>query len=99
MYIFLPLAVFFLFSFASSVQLKDRPVYKHLRNIGMLIYFSHLLIAGFVAVGIKVLYKLWEIKLDTYWAVFTLPCTIAFAVLIDWLSGKEKFKWIKWCLS
>jgi serine/alanine racemase len=99
MYIFLLPATFFLFSFAASFELKDRPVYKHLRKIGMLIYFTHILVEQFVSLAITLFDKYWGIALGHYRYVLSLPATFLIALIIDWLSCKDRFKWVNWIIS
>lgn len=93
MYIFLLPATFFLFSFSVSIELKDRFIYKCLRNMGPIIYFSHLLIYKLTLLAISVIsnYGIW---LARYQFVLTLLFTLLTAILIDWLSRKDKFKWL-----
>lgn len=95
MYVFLLPAVFFLFSFASTVKLKDRTVYKRLRNIGMLIYFSHVLVIQFVSTSVIVINKYWHIDAAHYQFIISLFFTVLIAVCVDWLSCKDRFKWLK----
>ncbi len=99
MYVFLLPATFFLFSFATSLKLKDRPIYIHLRKIGMLIYFIHLLVKELVLLGIKIIDKYFEIELISYTFILSLIFTLMIAIFVDWLSYKDKFKWINWLIS
>ena len=99
MYIFLLPATFFLFSFAASIELKDRPVYKHLRNIGMVVYFSHLLVNRITFLAVRVVDKYLNIELVRYQFILSLSFTLLIALFIDWLSQKERFKWVNWFLS
>ena len=99
MYIFLLPATFFLFSFAVSVKLKDRPVYKRLRNIGMMVYFSHLLINEGIALALVLVEKYCGITAIQHQFVLSFLFTLLFAILIEWLSHKNVFKWINWILS
>ena len=99
MYIFLLPAAFFLFMFAVSVELKNRPIYTHLRSIGMIIYFTHLLINWFVLQIIGVVGT--HFGITSIFAPFGLSlfCTLLFAIFIYWLSRKSRFKWINWLIS
>jgi serine/alanine racemase len=99
MYISLVPAVYFLFSLAYSVPLKDRPIYRSLRTICMLIYFLHLLVAGFVSLALSVVEKYMHIAVLDYYFILVLTATLFLATCIQWLSRKEKFKWINWLLS
>lgn len=99
MYVFLLPATFFFFCFAICVELKDRPIYKHLRNISVIIYFSHLFVDMFVTMAIGFLGKSFSVVLDTYQFVITLVLTSLIAIFVDWLSCKERFKWVNWLIS
>ena len=99
MYVFLLPATFFLFSFAVSVELKDRPIYKHLRNIGMIVYFSHLLVNMVTALALSIVEKYCCIAITQYQFVFSLLFTLLFAIFTEWLSHKNRFKWVNWLIS
>ena len=99
MYVFLLPATFFLFSFAASIELKDSSIYKHLRNIGMIIYFSHLLVNKFTSLAVSVVDKYCSIGLVRYQFVLSLSFTLLIAIFIDWLSYKDRFKWVNWILA
>ena len=98
MYIFLLPAAFFLFSFAVSVSLKDRPVYKHLRNIGTLVYFLHFLIYKITGTALSAAENYCCIAITQYRFVFTLLFTLLFAIFIEWLAQKDRFKWLNWII-
>jgi hypothetical protein len=99
MYIFLVPATFFLFAFASSLSINDRPVYIKLRTVGTLIYFMHFLINQLTAFGISMFYGAFKIDLLPIQFFISLPVTLLVAFSIEWLSHKEKFKWINWFIS
>lgn len=99
MYLFLLPTTYFLFSFACTIQLKNCAIYKHLRNIGMLIYFLHMFIYKFVSLAMSVFEKCCGVNTKQHLYIVTLFLTLFIAVFIDWLSCKNKFKWIKWFLS
>ena len=99
MYVFLLPATFFLFSFAISIELKDRPIYKHLRNIGMIVYFSHLLVNKVTALALSVVEKYCCIAITQYQFVLSLLFTLLFAIFTEWLSHKKRFKWVNWLIS
>jgi len=99
MYIFLVPATFFLFAFACSVRLRDSAIYKHLRNIGSLVYFSHLFIDRSVSLGIGAFRKLFSIDAAPFRFLISLMATLLFATVIELLSQKEKFKWLGLLLS
>lgn len=99
MYVFLPPATFFLFSLATSVTLKDHSVYKHLRKIGTIVYFSHLLVHDFASLAVSMINKHFGIELIKYQFLLSLIFTLLIAIFIDWLSYKDKFKWVNWLIS
>lgn len=99
MYVFLLPATFFLFSFATSMELKDHSIYKHLRRIGTLFYFTHLLFIALTAWAIKTIDKYCGVGLAQYQFILALLLTLSVAILVDWLSHKEKFRWINWIIS
>lgn len=99
MYVFLLPATFFLFSFAISIELKDRPIYKHLRNIGMIVYFSHLLVNKVTSLALSVVEKYCCIAITQYQFVLSLLFTLLFAIFTEWLSHKNRFKWVNWLIS
>lgn len=98
MYIALLPAVFFLFSFARTISLKEHTIYKHLRNIGMLVYLSHRLIDHFVARGIYWFHQLWNLSLQKYQFAFTLVTTLIIATFVEQLACR-KCKWLRWLFS
>ena len=99
MYISLLPVTFFLFAFASSLSLKDRPIYKKLRTVGVLVYFLHLFVDTGVWAMKQFLYKFLRIDIQPFQFFISLAMTILLAFGIEWLSRKEKFKWIRWILS
>ena len=99
MYLFLLPVTYFLFAFAHGLRLKDRPIYTHLRSIGVLLYFSHLLVGDLVNIGAAILYTYLGINIHPYHFVTTLLCTLLFSCGVHWLSRKAKFNWINWLLA
>lgn len=99
MYIFLLPVSFFLFAFACAVPLKDRGIYKHLRNIGMLVYFTHLFVNFFTLLVIQNVETLFGLDITRFNFIMTFLGTLLLAVCIEWLSCKNRFKWLKWCIS
>lgn len=95
MYIMLIPAVYFLFYLACNANLRDRPVYKKLRGMSTLIYFLHFIMRTVANIVIKILYTWAGINLVSYSFLITLAVTIFVAWLIEKLSEKEKFKWLK----
>lgn len=99
MYIFLLPTIFFMFAFASSVSLKNRPIYLKLRTAGVLIYFSHLIIDSFITFSIDFIYGILSINLAQFQFLISLTVTLLFAFGIERLSRKEKFTWINLLIS
>lgn len=99
MYVFLLPTTFFLFLFAVTAELKDRPIYKHLRSIGMIVYFSHLLVNKVTSLALSVVEKYCCIAIAQYQFVLSLLFTLLFAIFTDWLSHKNGFKWVNWFIS
>ena len=99
MYLSLLPAAFFLFAFALSLSLRDRPIYSTLRTMGVLVYFLHM----FINVGIgfvkKVLHKVLNFDIQPFQFFITLSVTLLIAFGIDRLSRKERFQWLRWFLS
>jgi serine/alanine racemase len=99
MYLFAPPATICLFAFASGIQLKDRAIYRHLRKIGLLVYFTHLFVDKWVSLAISLAGKYFALELISFRFVLTLSGTLVLAAIIDWLSEKEKFSWLSWLIS
>lgn len=93
-------AAYFLFSFAYSVQLRGgADLYRHLRNVGMFVYFLHLLVHKFASLAVSVLDGILGTSLQSFQFVCTLFVTLAVAVFLEWLACKKRFKWIHWTLG
>lgn len=99
MYIFLLPSVYFLFAFAYGVQLKDRAIYRHLRNIGVWIYFIHFAVARIVYLAREWLAQYFDTGILNPVFVFAFPATLLIAIALEWLSGKKKFKWVGWLIE
>jgi len=93
MYIFLLPAVYFLFAFAASWQLKDRPLYKRLRRIGLLLYLSHLMVTWAVDYLSNVVMG------RSAPFLLALAAALAVAAGAEKLSEKKRFHWINWLLG
>lgn len=99
MYIFLVPAVYFLFCFAYTIELKDHAAYKHLRNVGILFYFLHLFVNEFISLLISDLGKIGFTGMDRYQFIFSFAITLLLSVCLERLSCKQKFKWLSWLLT
>lgn len=99
MYIFALPAAFFLFSFAKTVQLQNRPIYRRLRTVGFLVYMTHLLYSEVIrlvlgALGIALNGNLMFCRLPV-----ALLMTLVLSFGIEWLSHKKKFRWLRYFIS
>lgn len=65
----------------------------------MVIYFTHLLINRLVSLAIGTVDARWGVGLVQYQFVFSLFFTLLFAICVERLSRRDKFKWINWLLS
>lgn len=99
MFISLVPAAYFLFCLAYSAPLKDHSAYRCLRNTGMLFYFIHLFILRVFYLFIRGLNNPFNFGILNPLFVFSFPTTLFAAFFLNWLSGKEKFKWINWLLT
>ncbi len=99
MYIFLLPTVIFLFAFVSSLTLEDRPIYKTLRTVGVLVYFLHILIKELIVFGTDLIYGAFSIDLQPMRFFITMPVTLLVAFCIERLSHKDRYKWITWFLA
>lgn len=90
MYIFMVPAVLFFFRISLLLPLKDRPVYKELRESSMLIYYIHL----FVFVCTKKFFAtVWGDTPDTVLRfIIVMGITYALTLAIKKLSRTEKFR-------
>ena len=94
-YVSLVPAVFFLFYFATHIKLKNRAIYKTLREIGVLIFFTHLFVYKILNLFSDWINYSFNINLASYLFILTLVLTTALAIFILRLSQKEKFSWLK----
>lgn len=94
-YVSLVPAVFFLFYFATHIKLKNSAIYKTLREIGVLIFFTHLFVYKILNLFSDWMNNSFNINLTSYLFILTLVLTTALSVFIQRLSQKEKFSWLK----
>ncbi len=99
MVIFLLPVVFFLFYIATHIELQNRPIYKSLRVIGMIVFFTHQFVNFFVKILIEKTYSIAGIDISGFEFVLTVIFAIILGIIIDRLSGKEKFQWLKYLTS
>lgn len=57
-------------------------------------YFSHMLVYRLVALTISVIDKYAGVEILPYQFAVSLFVTLLIAVCIEWLSNKDKFKWL-----
>ncbi len=99
MYICLIPSTFFLFYIASHMKLKKRKIYGKLRVMGMMIYYLHLLVYKIILISFYIIKKYYNYNLFSLSFVSTLIAVILLAYLIEKLSHKNKFKWLKFLYS
>ena len=99
MFVFLIPAVYFLFCFAYTVPLKNRSIYKQLRSIGMFFYFIHLAVLRVAYLFLNAIGNPINLGSINPLFVISFPVTMLIAIMLHWLSGKEKCKWINWLLA
>lgn len=99
MYICLIPVIFFLFYIASHIELKNRPIYARLRVIGLLVFFSHLFVNYLVVLAIGIINSRTGINLIVFQFIITICLTTLLAVLVERLSKREKYSWLKYLYS
>lgn len=93
MYFFLVPATLFLFSFIQQVELPESPIFKTLRMLSSLIFYSHLWVESIVSGVLRIIY---EPSLKTCLPfLLTLFITIICSLVIIKLSAFSKFRWLK----
>jgi hypothetical protein len=90
-YIFLVPAVFFMFYIATHIELDHKPIYKHLRELGILIFYWHKFIQPFIEKGLLLLGT--DNSLLRYCG--TVLVTIIISECTMKLSSNSKFKRLK----
>jgi hypothetical protein len=91
MCIFLVPTVFFMFYIATHIELNPKPIYKHLRQLGILIFYWHMFIKVFIDKGLLLLGT--QNSLLRYCG--TVVVTIIVSEITIKLSNTPKFKWLK----
>jgi hypothetical protein len=91
MYIFLVPTVFFLFYITTHIELNHNPIYKHFRELGILIFYCHMFIYPFIEKGLLLL----GIKNSLLRDCGTVVVTIIVSEIIMKLSSNPKYIWIK----
>lgn len=88
-------ASFFLFHLAKNIQLKDRGIYKKLRVIGVLVFYLHQLIYHCVGLGMDILNRRMHQDFSAYAFIATVLLSTLCGILIEWLSRRKRFGWLK----
>ena len=99
MYIFLLPTLFFLANLTFYAHLKNRPIYKRLRIVGMLVFYLHLFMNYFVGYIIHVVDRTLGIDLGTFQFLITISFTLLVAIVIERLSVSSKLRWLKYLYS
>lgn len=90
---------FFLFYIVTHIKLKNRPIYAKLRIIGVLVFFIHLIINYFVRLMIIFVHKNVGINLIAFQFTITMCLSLFVAIVIERLSKKARFCWLKYLFS
>ena len=99
MYFFLVPAIFFLLVFAVNVRVQQGGIFfRILRNISIIVYFSHMFVYQWIAWGWKAVDRLFGINFDNSLINYLLTVVIAtiLGILIDRISKKEKWSFLKY---
>lgn len=88
-------ASFFLFHLAKNIQLKNRGIYKKLRVIGVLVFYLHQLIYHCVGLGMDILNRRMHQDFSAYAFIATVLLSTLCGILIEWLSCRKRFGWLK----
>lgn len=99
MYLSLLPAVYFLFSLVLQIDLKDRPIFKRLRTMGLWIYFTHLLLDRCVRLALSAANQLFGFHMFQLRFLLGLIVTLAFSFAAETLSRKKRFNWLNYLLS
>lgn len=94
MYIFLPIAAYFLFQVAYNLNIDDSLRYIKLRRLSVIIYFTHLVIDTFIVILIKIIIRFTSLNLMGFRFIISLSTTVIISLLIDYLISKKNITWI-----
>lgn len=90
---------FFLFAIASTINLKDRPIYRRLRIVGVLVYYTHLLDNFFTGYVLQSILRIWGFDMSSYQFLFCLLLTILLSFMIECLSKRDAWRWLHYLYS
>ena len=99
MYISLIPATFFLFNIAKNLTLKESPIYKRMRVIGVLIFFLHLFVFAVLDLILNVILANTGVNLIFLEFFLTIIITTVISAIIERLSNRKKFRWLKYLYS
>ncbi len=91
MYLFLIPAVFFLFYGAIHLEVRERPLYLHLRKLSALFFYSHTFFDAFLCEMLAAWG--WDNSILHYLCVVTVTFIFSEAVILA--SGHRSFGWLK----
>ena len=99
LYIMLIPTVFFLFHFCASIRLKPSDIWKKLRILSMLIFYLHLFVYYFVLIALNMFKRHFSINMLGYTFLISMFLILVLSIIIERLSQKEKFSWLKYLYS
>lgn len=99
MYFFLVPALFFLLVFSVNVRVQQGGIFfRKLRNISIIVYFFHMFVYQWIVWGWKAVDRLFGININNSLInyLLTVVITTILGILIDCLSKKEKWTFLKY---
>ena len=93
MYFFLVPATFFFFLYILRLQLPDNAVYKKMRVLSSLIFYSHLWVNTIVSKLLRLFYSPLHGTFIQF--IFTLILTIVISFAVIKISSYKRFRWLK----
>ena len=92
-------ATFFMFYIATHIELKNKPVYRRFRIVGMTMFFTHLFVKLYVNKAVTLLNSLTGFKSISIRFLLTIFITVLLSVAVERLSQKKKFGWLRYLFS
>ena len=92
-------ATYFLMNLTIHAEIRNKPVYKRLRIIGMLVFYLHLFVDYFTGHLIQVAKKSAGLELSPVRLLITVTVTVCAAVVIERLSKRERCRWLRFLYS
>lgn len=93
LYVFQVPCVFFLFALALALPLKDRPLWRHLRHLANITYFTHVWVYKLLAPALAALGL--DITMPGIWYLTTAAVTLVLAELLLRLQRKPKLAFLR----